>query len=65
MSPSNSASKTKRPRRRREVLLDVTFYATPTLLQRVEEAMAKTGANTSRSALICQLLEAFATAKGC
>ncbi len=40
------------------------FYATPTLLQRVEDAIAKAGMG-SRSELICSLLESWASSRGC
>lgn len=43
MSRSNSASKTKRPRRRRTDLFLVKSWHSATLLQRIEDAIAKKG----------------------
>lgn len=63
MKPSKSGS--RRPERRRGTTLRVTAYPTVELLQRVEEAMSKSGLSSSRSALICQLFDTFAAARGC
>ena len=63
MKRCNSAS--RRPERRRGTTLPSKFYPTAELLQRFEDAMAKSGLSISRSGLICQRIEAWATSKGC
>lgn len=66
MKPSKSASRNPdRPRRKRGIVLRIYVYPSPTLLQRVEDAMQKTGLSSSRSALIASLLDKWAASLGC
>jgi len=58
------AKKKRRFQKHQDVVLGVRIYVPATLLQRVEDALAKSGAG-DRSGVICALLDQFATARGC
>lgn len=59
MSPAK-----KSPRRRPESTLRIPVYVRVSLLQRVEDALAKAGRN-SRSDVVCELLDRWARERGC
>lgn len=65
MKRSRSASRNERPTHARGITLPIKVYPSPELLQRVEDATVKTGLTISRSALICVLLDGWATMHGC
>jgi metal-responsive CopG/Arc/MetJ family transcriptional regulator len=54
----------RRFQKHQDVVLGVRVYIPATLLQRVEDALAKSGAG-DRSGVICALLDTFATSRGC
>jgi len=62
-----SSEKKKRKRRfqkHQDVVLAVRIYIPSTLLQRVEDGIAKSGAG-DRSGVVCSLLDGWAAARGC
>jgi hypothetical protein len=59
----------KRKQRRKfqkhqDVVLGIRIYVPATLLQRVEDGLAKSGAG-DRSGVICALLDGWAAGRGC